>query len=1099
MSNLRGMSENPALEWNNLEQGQPNMAPVLNLWHVTEKFDISIVAAPAMIYKDTVIICGHSLEVNFVTDIFVNLSLQQIKLLSALLSEFVLLVEPFIVDEGLMKRPKLQFPYSLKAAPYDIMEEIETVASIDVLRDSGIDMSDMKSVFSSKAQGTVSTVKTLVESDKQSVFPRPPNPLPQIYSAVPIEALFTAGKIGLALYESDMTKIISSRHKGKKRKTKIKIDEDLGYEAEEESVDDRSEKKYIPLVYICINQPNVFLSKQQIGRKIQISCFDLNLKLNGPEYMPIGHIPTEDDFSINLLETRSGVPHPGTGILPAFFTMKYYKGIGKNANLDIDISKPTKILCSTSKWGYLISIKDKVLDTFRGNRRNLIVISKNVTKAAAPVEVLQYTRTKIGDTYSKFQEIKDFLCGTNSVNVRFNQIIFSIKSDTGHEVNLGMEKLKSHLTLSSRPEKLSNTIKFESITLSVINDDFKKLLLNPWTLSFEFCLFWESWQSLDSDPQIQITAESDCIMLDVSPEQIKCVEIVTKDITEFISTLPLKEKINEDLPFEVLRTKPVEKDQHYKDDLRAGAFQFIDSNSDNADEVPLPYQVMFWNRNLSAMAWRYPQPRALTKVRVFPVPYKMTLGSQDDLLVLCHLEYWSECRNRYLPFTQFYLSECEVCHLNLPESSPQPVVASTWRVVITMVTDKEDVADSTLISPRALAACMRIDSYFNKTLIPNITAALYVTKIDVSLYSHFNKYSKSKLPECLKNYTSDLQFPESQKFLTLTWDNLTAYFSTWDFEVISMEVNSVTKCSVLDYTFLTEQSLIEPFMSKFEVNLANNLNCKFISKPIVVKFDPSIAHTLAVSSQQWGQNYKNEVGEQDFVIMTRYAICNNTNINIRFGQTGTDEDILLPPNHFNLYTWRSQKKNQALKVALEENDWIWSKSFQIFEDGMQTIHFNSKKNIIMLVSVKSLSATQKQIVISGQLTITNMLIEHFELKIVEAVNDNREAEFKNSPTYIVPGKSSTLSMFINNKKTYILRLRFYGLESSWTGDIPLREHATGSQPWLVKGNFYYKYLLGYLLIHSLQIQLYSVNVGCEKYKIFYLYKHKTLKQVDLVF
>lgn len=1055
MSNLRGMSENPALEWNNLEQGQPNMTPILNLWHVTEKFDISIVAAPAMVYKDTTIICGHSLEVNFVTDIFINLSLQQIKLLSVLLNEFALLVQPFTMDEGLMKRPKLQFPYSLKPLPYEIEEKIENVFNVDVLRDSGIDMSDMKSVFSSKAQGTVLTVKTSVESDKQSIFPRPPNPLPQIYCSVPIEALFTAGKIGLALYETDVAKTICSRHKCKKKKMKIKIDEDLGYEAEEESVDDKSEKKYIPLVYICINQPNAFLSKQQIGRKIQISCFDLNLKLNGPEYMPIGHIPTEDDFSINLLETRSGIPHPTTGILPAFFTMKYSKGIGKNANLDIDISKPTKILCSTSKWGYLLTIKDKVLDTFRGNQKNFVLVSQNVTKTATPVEVPQYTRTKIGDTYSKFQEIKDFLCGTNSVSVRFNQIIFSVKSDTGHEVNLGMEKLKSHLMLSSRPEKLSNTLKFESITLSVINDEFKKLLLNPWTLSFELCLFWESWQSLDSDPQIQITAESDCIMLDVSSEQIKCVEIVTKDITEFISTLPLKEESDEVLNLELLKTKPVEKDQHYKDDLRAGAFQFIDSNSDNGDELPLPYQVMFWNRSLSAMAWRYPQPRALTKVRVFPVPYKMTLGSHDDLLVLCHLEYWSECRNCYLPFTQFYLSESEVCHLNLPEGSPQPIVASTWRVVITMVTDKEDVPDSTLISPRALAACMRIDSYFNKTLIPNITAALYATKIDISLYSHFNKESKSKLPECLQNYTSDLQFPESQKFLTLTWDNITSYFSTWDFEVISVELNSVIKCSVLDYAFLTEQPLIEPFMSKLEVNLANNLHCKFISKPVVVKFDQSIAHTLAVSSQQWEQNYKtNEIGEPDFVIMTRYIICNNTNINIRFGQTGTDEDVLLPPNHFNLYAWRSQKKKQMLKVALEENDWIWSKSFQIFEDGMQTIQFNSDKNIIMLVSVKSLSHTQKQIIISGQLTITNMLIEHFELKVMETIND-RDSEFKNSPTYIVPGKSSTLSMFINNKKSYILRLRFYGLDSAWTGDIPLREHATGSQPWLVKGIFFY--------------------------------------------
>lgn len=66
LSSLRGKSENPALEWNNLERGQPNVAPFLNLWVVTEKFDISVIAAPAMIYKETTLVCGHSVEVRII-------------------------------------------------------------------------------------------------------------------------------------------------------------------------------------------------------------------------------------------------------------------------------------------------------------------------------------------------------------------------------------------------------------------------------------------------------------------------------------------------------------------------------------------------------------------------------------------------------------------------------------------------------------------------------------------------------------------------------------------------------------------------------------------------------------------------------------------------------------------------------------------------------------------------------------------------------------------------------------------------------------------------------------------------------------------------
>lgn len=142
---------------------------------------------------------------------------------------------------------------------------------------------------------------------------------------------------------------------------------------------------------------------------------------------------------------------------------------------------------------------------------------------------------------------------------------------------------------------------------------------------------------------------------------------------------------------------------------------------------------------------------------------------------------------------------------------------------------------------------------------------------------------------------------------------------------------------------------------------------------------------------------------------------------------------------------------QQMKVAFEENDWIWSRSFSIVRDGTQVIQFSSEQNMSIIIAVESLSSTQKKITISGLLTVCNMLIEHFEFKVMEASKESKETQFKNTPTYIVAGRSNTPSLFTNSKKTYFLRLRFYGLESSWTGDIPLREHAMGSQPWLVKG------------------------------------------------
>lgn len=118
--------------------------------------------------------------------------------------------------------------------------------------------------------------------------------------------------------------------------------------------------KYNALIYFCLKQPNLFMSKEQLGQKVQISCFDLSLKISGPEYPASSQIPTEDDFPVDLIETRSGVPDANTGILPAFFTMKFSKVIGKSSTLDIEISKPIKIICSLTKWSYLLTVKDKV-------------------------------------------------------------------------------------------------------------------------------------------------------------------------------------------------------------------------------------------------------------------------------------------------------------------------------------------------------------------------------------------------------------------------------------------------------------------------------------------------------------------------------------------------------------------------------------------------------------------------------------------------------------------------------------------------------------------------------------------------------------------
>lgn len=158
-----------------------------------------------------------------------------------------------------------------------------------------------------------------------------------------------------------------------------------------------------------------------------------------------------------------------------------------------------------------------------------------------------------------------------------------------------MERMENHLTLSSRPERFGLTSSLRCVTLTMVKDDMRRLVLNPWSLTMGVSLFWESWQTSESEPQVQITVESDSLIIDISPEQIKTVQMVVKDIKEFLAILPFEERNNESIiSLDVLhkRSYNKEKDQHYKDDLRAGAFQFVDAGSaENVDNLPLPYQV----------------------------------------------------------------------------------------------------------------------------------------------------------------------------------------------------------------------------------------------------------------------------------------------------------------------------------------------------------------------------------------------------------------------------------------------------------------------------------------------------------------------------
>lgn len=192
-----------------------------------------------------------------------------------------------------------------------------------------------------------------------------------------------------------------------------------------------------------------------------------------------------------------------------------------------------------SRWDRLIYIKDKVLANLRSPLDDTMSIFERLSmitkKSEASSMAGKIVTKRSKEHYKSFSAIKRKLNGISSLSVKLAQTVLVFKMSDGGEVNLCLARLNSHLYVSNRPERLTNVATLESLTLGVKSSGYQKLLLNPWTVSVEVCLFWESWQQQDSNPQVHVTAESDCFVLDVSPEQIRCVEVLLKELQEFVA------------------------------------------------------------------------------------------------------------------------------------------------------------------------------------------------------------------------------------------------------------------------------------------------------------------------------------------------------------------------------------------------------------------------------------------------------------------------------------------------------------------------------------------------------------------------------------
>ena len=152
-----------------------------------------------------------------------------------------------------------------------------------------------------------------------------------------------------------------------------------------------------------------------------------------------------------------------------------------------------------------------------------------------------------------------------------------------------------------------------------------------------------------------------------------------------------------------------------EDDLRAGAFQFLDSVVNGAVFDPAPYQAVF---NKTTLTWRYPQSRALSKVVIFPLPFMEAseFSFDNNETVDCELLFWSEALQSFIVYQTFQLSESSVIHLDLPIIRDRKACSSshTWQVRL------NKLGDQVYITPQSLISVMKIDSFPHRNCYQNL-------------------------------------------------------------------------------------------------------------------------------------------------------------------------------------------------------------------------------------------------------------------------------------------------------------------------------------------------------------------------------------------
>lgn len=433
----------------------------------------------------------------------------------------------------------------------------------------------------------------------------------------------------------------------------------------------------------------------------------------------------------------------------------------------------------------------------------------------------------------------------------------------------------------------------------------------------------------------------------------------------------------------------------------------------------------------------------------------------------CQLEYFQESHNTFFPYVSFEIGNKKSNEVQIPK---QKLTASVWRIVLiepiessTHIEPDETNPLQDFLSPRTIIRFIRIDSIFNVENVPGIQANFKTKAIRISILNSCTNVQSSR-PEILSRYALKVEehTDVTQEFCQINIRGINSSINLYGDMQAKVYNEFTLGIDIFDSSYLNVIPFIDPISigSYVEFSAENQINVFYVNLTadrLRVKYGPAAGCALATAISIW-QNTPIDL-QMAMPIMSRLIVCNSMSVALKFGQDATYEAIWLQANECFYYAFKSQTAQQQLRFAIKFDSGIVEVP-EVFplddHDHMKIL--NVASNRLLLVTVRKLSTTQKQIIVKGQIELMNMTKQSIQVHYKDKSKQQSDAEPTGCVTktsiILMPSMSSS-SFFdaCDDSCDAFIRLQLvHENANGWSGEIPLGAVTSHNNiPWIVKG------------------------------------------------